>query len=303
MNFDKLYRAIKNPKYVYYYIKTHGQFRNISDEEYIKLFFKYLMGTELNLHNPQTYNEKLQWLKLYDRNPRYTQLVDKYEVREFVKNTIGDEYLIPLYGVYDSYEEIDFNELPKQFVLKPTHTSGNYFICKNKDKINHNKLKTEIDNWINREYFWEHREWPYKNVVPRIICEKLLVQEDNAELRDYRFFCFHGEPKFVTVDFSITDKDKTRRNLYSTEWELLNKEISYPKENRFKVNKPKNFNKMIELSKKLSKDIPHVRVDFYNISGKIYFGEMTFYHQSGYGDIRPEEFNIQMGNWLNLDRI
>ena len=146
------------------------------------------MMEKLNLNNPKTFNEKLQWLKLNDRKPEYKNMVDKYEVRKYIADKIGEEYLIPLLGVWDKFEDIDFEQLPNQFVLKPNHTSGNVFICKDKSKINYEKLKKEVNSWLNRKYYWVHREWPYKNIKPRIICEKYLVDESGVELKDYKLF-------------------------------------------------------------------------------------------------------------------
>lgn len=267
---------------------------------WLKVEYFINLNRNLNIINPKTYNEKLQWLKLYDRKPIYTQLVDKFEVRKYIKNIIGENYLIPLIGVWNEFDEINFEKLPNQFVLKPTHTSGNVFICKDKTSINLVNLKREINGWLKRNYFWEHREWPYKNVKPRIICEILLEQKDGDELRDYRFFCFNGEPKFITVDFSITDKKKTRRNIYDLDWNLLDVEISYPKEKKIVVVKPNKLEEMISLSRRLSANIPHSRIDFYYIENKVIFGEITFYHQSGMGKIYPTEFDLIMGSWIQL---
>src|SRR5690554_6695477 len=174
-------------------------------EIYIKIQYKNYIGKNLNLRNPKTFNEKLQWLKLYDRNPLYTNLVDKYKVREFISQTIGEEYLIPLLGVWDKFDEIDFGELPNKFVLKPNHTSGDVFICKDKTKVNFDELRTKVNAWLEREYYWEHREWPYKNIKPRIFAEKYMVDESGVELKDYKFFCFNGEPKalYVATDRGI----------------------------------------------------------------------------------------------------
>lgn len=292
---------IKNPVYSFNYIISKGNFDNLSDKSYLQLLYKKNMGYPLNLNQPKTYNEKLQWLKLYNHNPLYTQLVDKYEVREYVTKKIGAKYLNTLYGVYDSFEEIDFKNLPEKFVLKATHTSGDFFICEDKSKLDLELLKEKIDNWLNRNYYQLHREWPYKNVKPRIICEKLLVQENNEELRDYRFFCFNGKPRFIAVDFSITRKSKTRRNLYDLNWNLMDESISYPRELNIKLEKPKELEELITLSTKLTEGIPHARVDFYIIKNKIIFGEITFFHQAGMGEIHPESFNLKMGEWINIE--
>lgn len=275
-------------------------FNWMPDKHYLKLVYWGETGGKLDLDNPKTFNEKLQWLKLYNRKPEYVKYVDKYAVRSYIADTIGEDYLIPIWGVYDNVDEIDWHNLPDKFVLKCTHGSGGNIICTDKNKLNIEKAKEKLDSWMMKNWYWFGREWPYKNVKPRIICEQFIEQDDGEELRDYRFFCFNGEPKFITVDFSITNKKKTRRNLYDLHWNLMKEEISYPKELELKVNKPKKLEEMVELSKKLSANIPHVRVDFYYINNKILFGEMTFFHQSGFGEIRPPEFNEQIGNWLQL---
>lgn len=303
MKYETLIKIIKDPLILIGIFNGKGWLKGVSDENYLKWKFKRMHGKELNINNPKTYNEKLQWLKLYDRNPEYTRLVDKYEVRQFVKKTIGEEYLIPLYGTWNDFDDIDFSKLPNQFVLKTTNDSGGVVICKDKKNFNKKKARTKIVKSMKTNYYYSGREWPYKNVKARIICEKLLIQNDGAELRDYRIFCFNGEPKLITVDFSITNKKKTRRNLYDLNWKLLNSEITYPRELKIKVDKPEDLENMIELSKRLSSLIPHARVDFYYIDGKIFFGEITFYHQSGWGIIKPAEFEMTMGDWIKLPKV
>lgn len=274
-----------------------------SDEGQIRKQFKSKMGRDVELNNPVRFNDKLQWLKLYWYDPVATKCADKYEVRKFVSERIGSKYLNELYGVYESLAEIDINKLPHKFVLKGTHGSGFNIVCKDKSEMNWHKEFKKMKRWLRTNYFWSTREWVYKNIRPRIICERYLQQDDGDELRDYRFFCFNGEPKFITVDFSITDKTKTRRNLYALDWLLMNEEISYPKELVIKVKKPEQLHEMIELSKELSGGFPHARIDFYYISKKIIFGEITFFHQSGMGKIKPLRFEEVMGNWLELPDI
>ncbi|QGH36258.1 glycosyl transferase [Gracilibacillus salitolerans] len=296
--FRQLKTALNEPKITLLYILRLKIFRFIPDTLYLKITYKLKTGNKLNLKDPKTFNEKLQYLKLYDRNPIYTQLVDKYEVRKYIVTTIGEEYLTPLLGVYDSFDEIDFSELPNQFVLKCTHDSGGLVICKDKSRLDINAAKEKITKCLKKNYYYIYGEWPYKNVKPRIVCEKYMEDEHGTDLKDYRFFCFNGIPRFIAVDFNITDKSKTRRNLYDLEWNLMNGSISYPRELSEVVPKPIELNKMINLSKILSKNIPHVRVDFYYVNGKVYFGEMTFFHQSGYGKIQPKEFDMEMGEWI-----
>lgn len=277
--------------------------RLISDEQLIRKRFRNRVGRDVDIQQPIKFNDKLQWLKLNWYDQTATKCADKYEVREIVKEKIGGKYLNDLIGVYESVEEIDIDKLPNKFVLKGTHGSGFNIICIDKTSIDWDEKFKEMKRWYRKNYYWQNREPVYKDIKPRILCEEFLVQNDGDELRDYRFFCFNGEVKFITVDFSITDKKKTRRNLYDLQWNLLEAEISYPKEKNIKVNKPEKLEEMIELSKKLSSGFPHARVDFYYIDNRIIFGEITFFHQSGMGIISPEDFEIEMGNWLELPII
>lgn len=272
----------------------------VSDINLVKKQFKKKLGRDLQLANPQKYNDKIQWLKLHWNDPLATICADKFEVRRYVTEKIGAEYLNEIYGVYSSVKEIELDRLPNSFVLKGTHGSGFNIICKEKKNMDWNHEYKKINRWLRRDYYLSKRESVYRGIKPRIICEKFLDQGNDKELRDYRFFCFNGEPKFISVDFSITDKEKTRRNIYDLEWNLMDIEISYKKELHLTVEKPEKLNEMIELSKKLSSNFPHARIDFYYIENRIIFGEITFFHQSGMAKIKPEQFERTMGDWLKL---
>lgn len=293
----KIFAYIKNPAKIVNYFGSKGYLRFLPDRMYLKLIYYARMGRRLDLDHPTTYNEKLQWLKLYDRNPEYTQMVDKYEVREYIKNKIGEEYLVPFYGVYDRFEDIDFDQLPEQFILKCTHDSGGIVICKDKSKLDIPAVKKSINKYLKRNYYYPGREWPYKKVKPRIICEKYMMDEAGAEIKDYKFFCFHGEPKmlFVTSDrendirFDYYDMDFNHQNFTQQD-----KNSDKP------IDKPKCFDKMIELARILSKDIIHIRVDFYEIHGKIYFGELTFFNDSGFRRFEPDIQDTVIGRWIQL---
>ena len=301
----KIREILKNNENI---VRTYDKFKEfyyrhvISDEELIRKKFKKRLGREVELENPIKFNDKLQWLKLNWHDPIATKCADKYEVRKIIKEKIGEEYLNELIGVYESVDEINIDELPEKFVLKGTHGSGFNIICKDKSKMNWDEEFKKMKRWLRKNYYLQNREWVYKDIKPRIICEKFLVQNDSDELKDYRFFCFDGEPKFIAVDFSITDKKKTRRNLYDLQLNLMDEEISYPKELNVKVDKPAKLEEMIDISRKLSSSFPHARVDFYYIDNRIIFSEITFFHQSGMGKISPEEFEIEMGNWLELPK-
>lgn len=296
---SRLLEIIMNPLKIIRPLGSRGFLNWIPDKTYLRLIYRAETGEKLNISNPKKYNEKIQWLKLYNRVPKYTKYVDKYLVRSFIEQKLGTKHLIPLIGVYESAEEIDWDHLPDQFVLKCTHGSGTNIICTDKRELDIEKCKKKLNNWLQKSWFWHGREWPYKNVKPRIICEEYMLDNDE-QLKDYRIFCFNGSPKFITVDFDIIDKTNTRRNLYDLKWNLLEYGITYPRELNYKVSKPKKLDKMLEFSKILSKNIPHVRVDFYSIDEEIYFGEMTFYHQVGLGKIYPEEFEFKMGDWIEL---
>lgn len=291
-------KLIKRPFGLVRILGSRGFLNWMPDKLYLMLVFFGNTGRKLNLQNPITYNEKLQWLKLYDRNPLYTNLVDKYEVRTFISEKIGNEYLIPVIGVYNSAEEINWESLPDKFVLKCTHGSGTNIICLDKSKLNIDLAKEKLNKWMKKSWYWYGREWPYKNVTPRIICEKYMVDESGKELKDYKVFCFNGSPKIIQVDFNRFKGHK--RNLYDTDWNYIHASIQEPTDPNTVIKKPEKLDKMLELARLLSKDFAHVRVDFYSINDRIYFGEMTFYHGAGFQKFTPESLGVKMGNWIKL---
>jgi len=281
-------RALKKAKYM---------LRFMPDKMYIQLYYFAHFRRLADLKNPKTFNEKLNWLKLHDHNALYTRLVDKYEVKEYVAPIIGEEYIIPTLGVWDHFDEIDFDALPNQFVLKCTHDSEGLVIVKDKSKLDKEAAKKKIEEALKYQFYYIGREWPYKNVKPRIIAEKYMEDHVDGELRDYKFFCFDGEPKamFIASDRS---KDATKFDYYDLDFNHLTIKQHYP--NAGEVRKPVTFEKMIELSKILSKGIPHVRVDFYEVDERVYFGELTFYHFSGFMPFQPDEWDRVFGDWLKL---
>lgn len=273
--------------------------RCIPDTIYLKCMYRIVTGKKLDLRHPKTFNEKLQWLKLHDRKPEYTKMVDKYEVRQYIKETIGEEYLIPLVGgPWERFDDIDFSKLPKQFVLKCTHDSGSVVICRDKDNFDIEGVRKKFNKALKGNFFYGGREWPYKNVKPRIIAEKYMVDESGIELKDYKIFNFHGKAKIIEVDYDRFVEHK--RNLYTTQWKYLEVEIQYPTNPQYKIDKPRQLEKMIDLAETLSKGIPYVRTDFYLIDDKILFGEITFYHESGFGTFVPKEWDEVFGNWINI---
>ena len=277
--------------------------RFIPDVVWLKLRFRMRMGRTLNLKNPQTYNEKLQWLKLHNRNPLYTKLVDKYEVRKYVAEKIGEEYLVPLLGVWDKFEDIDFDKLPNQFVLKCTHDSGGLVICKDKAKLDIQAAKKKITRCMKINYYWAFREWPYKNVKPRIIAEKYMEDSVDGELRDYKFFCFSGIAKVLFIATNRCKEDEeTSFDFFDINYKHLDLTNGHPNAKTL-PHKPATFETMKKLSEKLSENFPQVRCDFYEVNGKTYFGELTFAHWGGFVPFNPEEYDLEFGRWIKISEI
>ncbi len=270
----------------------------LPDKLFIQLKFFKNFHRLPNLKHPKTFNEKLQWLKLYDRNPYYTKLVDKYEVKKIVAELIGEQYIIPTLGVWDSAEDIDFEKLPDKFVLKATHDSGRVIICKDKSKLDIAKAREEMAYSLKRDFYALTREWPYKNVPRRIIAEA-FIEDKSGDLKDYKFFCFNGKVEFFKVDFDRFTGHKA--NYYDTNWNILPfEEIVCPSDKSQIHEKPENFDKMIEFAEILAKGLPFSRIDFYNNEGNIYFGETTFFPNSGMGKFNPEEADNKLGALIKL---
>lgn len=272
----------------------------IPDKTYLKIKYRQRMGVKLNLKKPQTFSEKLQWLKLYDRNPDYSKMVDKYEVKKYVSEVIGNEFVIPNLGVWDSFDDIDFDGLPDQFVLKCTHDSGGLVICRDKSSIDHKNARNKIQKSFSRQYFWHGREWPYKSIKPRIIAEKYMEDENAQELVDYKFYCFNGTPRFLYVSQGLENHSTARISYVSLEWE--NMPFIRPDYKPFDELplKPRNFDLMIKIATELSANIPFLRVDLYEVNGKVYFGELTFFPGIGMNKFEPEEWDRRIGEWLEL---
>lgn len=290
--FDKDYRFSVN-NYL-------GFYKLLNDKKYLELLYYRKMNKKIDLENPKTYNEKLQWLKLYDRKPIYTTMVDKYEAKNYVAERIGEEHIIPTLGVWDKFEDIDFDSLPDRFVLKCTHDSGGLVICKDKSEFDYKKAKKKIKKSLKRNYYWSGREWPYKDVKPRIIAEQYMEDAETAELRDYKFFCFNGEAKMIFIATDRQKKDEeTKFDFFDMDYNHLPIVNGHP--NSKKVpQKPKNFEQMRILAEALSDRIPHLRVDFYEVDGNVYFGEMTFFHFSGMVPFEPQEWDEIIGSWIDL---
>lgn len=296
----KLLRFIAHPSQAILYAMDYGVFRWMPDEPYLKLIFRLKMHRRLNLKNPTTFNEKLQWLKLNDRKPEYTTMVDKYAVKQYVASIIGEKYVIPTLGVWDRFDDIDFASLPDQFVLKCTHDSGGLVICRDKGKLNVAEAKKKINRSLKRNYFWTGREWPYKNVIPRIIAEEYMEDETLHELRDYKIFTFNGVAKVLFVASERqSEGTETKFDFFDMEFHHLPFTNGHPNADICPA-KPDTLKIMKELAEKLSDKIPVLRVDFYDVNGDVYFGELTFFHWSGTVPFNPEEWDTIFGNWINL---
>ena len=270
----------------------------LPDRLYLKLLYEARMGQKLNLKNPVTFDEKLQWLKLYDRKNEYTICEDKYEVRNYVAKKLGERYLIPLLGIWNSTDEINLKDLPEQFVLKCTHDSASVCICRNKADFDWNGARNKLRNSLNQNYYKFSREWPYKNILPRIIAEAYMTDESGTELKDYKIYTFGGEPYLIQVDFDRFHNH--RRNLYTTKWEYIDETIEYPKDPNVKIAKPEHLEEMLECSRKLAEGTISLRTDFYSINGKIYFGEITFYQEAGFAHFEHEEYARKLGDQIKL---
>ncbi len=269
----------------------------VEDAEYIGRQYRYYTGRNLDLESPRTFNEKIQYLKLHDRRGIYVQMVDKYEAKRYVAREAGEEYTIPTLGVFRSFDEIEFDSLPDQFVLKCTHDSGSGVVCKDKNTFDKAGAKRILEPALERNYYWKHREWPYKNVRPRIIAEKYL-EEPGGELKDYKFFCFDGKAELIQVDFDRFSGHK--RNLYTTDWAYIDATIQYPNSPEKKLARPEELEGMVWLAEKLSRGIPHVRIDLYYVDKQIYFGEFTFHHGGGYEKFIPGSLEYKLGSCIPL---
>ena len=281
-------------------IKTKAIRMLVPSKFHIKIDYYIRIEKNNNFKNPITFNEKLQWLKLYDRKQEYIKMVDKYEVRKYIAETIGEKYLIPLLGVYNNFDEIDFSIFPDQFVLKCTHDSGGNVICTDKSKFDIDAARKKINNSLKKNYYYHGMEWPYKNVKPRIICEKYMVDESGTDLKDYKFMCFNGKVKCITVCLNRNSKSGLNIDFYDLNWEPMEIVITNLSNSGYKIMKPKNFDKMVEIAEKLSENITFVRVDFYEADGQLYFGELTLYPGSGFEKFIPESYDYLMGCWIQL---
>lgn len=285
---------IKHPKYLLYYIDKLG-IHILNDEKYLKMQYEIVMGKKLNLDNPKTYNEKLQWLKLNDRKPEYTKMVDKSESKKYVSEIIGEQYIIKTLGLYEKFDDIDFDKLPNQFVLKCTHDSGGIVICKDKDKLDKKAAKKKLSKHLTRNYFYKYREYPYKNVKPMIMVEEYMEDKNDEDIKDYKIYCFDGEPK--VIDVCSNRSVKLEQSYFDADWNLINIFEGGSIRNN-NIIKPAHFEEMKDIARSLSKGLKTVRIDLYEINNRVYFSEITFYSNAGMEQFEPEEFNEKMGDMI-----
>ncbi len=301
--FKKVRRYLKSPYYALGddLIKTHPKW--MSDKYFIKVFWKQIMSYPLDLRHPKTFNEKLQWIKLYDRNPLYTDLVDKLKVKQWVAGKIGSEHVIPTLAVYNNVDEIKLEDLPDQFVLKCNHDSGGVVICTDKTHFDFDTAKAKLKKNFDHDFYWDFREWVYKNVERKLFAEKFLENSVEGEskgfpgLRDYKFFCFDGIPKVMYISNDRAEHPTT--DFFDMSFNNLPIYMKDPKSFSLPT-KPALFEEMKEFAKELSKGLRQVRVDFYETKQGVFFGEMTFSHSAGFSEVHPYEWDVRMGDWISL---
>ena len=277
----------------------------LSDPTYVKLRYRFQMGRRLDLKHPQSFQEKLQWLKLYDHNPNYVRMVDKVLAKDYAASILGREYVIPLLGVWKRPEDIDWDGLPRQFVLKTNHSGGNtgVVICKDISVFDKEMAIRHLNGSLKSDIYKNLREWPYKGIQKCVFAEQYMEDEGLGELRDYKFFCFNGEVKALFVATDRQNKgDELKFDFFDADYNHLPIRQGHPN-SLVPPQKPYSFNEMKELAAKLSKGIPHVRVDFYEVNGRPFFGELTFCHFGGMVPFEPEEWDYTFGKWLNINEL
>ena len=289
---------LKTPEKMLLPAGQNGLLKFLPDKTYLQLVFKAETGYTLNLEHPKTYNEKLQWIKINDRNPKYVMLTDKYKVRKYIKDTIGEDYLVPLIGMYKKPEEIPWDNLPNRFVLKCNHASGTNIICKDKSALSVNKVTKQLEAWLKRNAYWGAREWCYKNIEPCIICEEFIETEDGNTPDDYKFMCFNGVPRIIQVHHDRFGNHTL--TYYTPEWKKLDLKRIDAKQSDETVDKPEQLDEMINIAKHLSSEMYFARIDLYCTKGKIYFGEITLYPTGGFSTFTTYDDDLKLGSFLRL---
>ena len=298
-NSEKLIKILKYPSIILVKLDNLNIIR-LSDEKYLKIIYKSFFNKKLDLNDPKTFNEKLQWLKLYDRKDIYTKMVDKYEAKEYISSIIGKEYVIPTLGIYDSFDEIDFSKLPNQFTIKCTHDSGSVIVCKDKKSFSLTIARKKIEKCLKKNYYYTNREWPYKNIKPRIIIEKYLENNNKLPLCDYKFFCFQGSPKYMYISTGLENHATASMSFFDMDYNAVTLKRADYKALDNVPPRPKNYEKMKKFAKVLSKNLPHLRVDFYEIDGQLFVGELTFTTNGGFIPFEEEKWDIKLGDLIKL---
>lgn len=270
----------------------------IPTKPYLKLVYWIKTGKKLNLKNPITFCDKLNWLKLYDLHPEYTELVDKVTVREYVSKKVGKDICFPLLGVWEHYEDIDFETLPERFVLKCNHDSGSVRIVSDKNKINHEELKKFFEFRLKMNPYAIGREYPYREVPPRIFAEKFMIPDGEEDINDFKFFCFNGVPEIM---FVATERNTDCKfDFFDMDFNHIDIQNIHPNSSRI-IKKPQKFEEMKSLARKLSEGMKFVRIDLYEIKGEVYFGEFTFFHAGGFWPLKPEEYEVKYGELISIN--
>jgi len=313
--FQKILKYLKQPSAFFSTLRNKFLFNYFpkmisNDYLYLKFYYRLRTGKKLNLKKPKTFNEKTQWLKLYDRKPEYTEMAGKYSALKYVMQRIGSEYIIPLLGVWDSFSEIDFDKLPNQFVLKCTHDSGGVVICRDKENFDFidkvgtalggmEAIRDKLSRSLKRDYFIKGREWAYKDITPKIIAQQFIKAESNDLLMDYKIFTFNGKPRLIQAHIDRSS-NHLKANFYSPDWVFQDFYIEEINDKAYHIEKPKHIDKMLELAEILAEKMYFLRVDFFYVNDKIYFSEFAFYNWGGFGKIVPESYDELLGTYITL---
>ena len=298
MNFIEF---VKTPRLIIFKIGIKGWIKFLDDKTYLKLMYWAKFGKKLNLDAPVTFNEKIQWLKLHNKKSQYTQMVDKFEAKKYALRILNEDICVPTIAVFDSVDKIDKTKLPEKYVMKCTHDSHSVYVCNDSTHFDFEKAKKNIAKGLRRNYYWTGREYPYKNVKPRIIIEEYLEDSCQPHLLDYKFYIFNGKFKLLSIT-ERKSKHEVYIDFYDSEFNKVHMTWGYPGSGELR-HKPVQYEKMITIAETLAKDIPILRVDFYEVQGRAYLGEMTFFDGSGFDEIDPKEWDIQLGSWIKTNGL
>ena len=302
MNYKRILRAglrfLTDKDYRLLWYLDLFKHKKMDDRRYIEIRYKAIFKKDIDLDHPLTFNEKMQWLKLYNKNPMHSVMVDKYLAKDYVTERIGEQYVAKLLGVWDQVDDIDLTVLPDKFVLKTTHDCGGVVVCKDKATLNLKKTKRFLRKHLKREYFYHCREWPYKNIKPRIIAEEFLADANNEVLPVYKILCFNGKPKIIQT-IQNDKKPNETIDYFDTDWNVLELRQNYPNSPKPLI-RPQKLDEMLEIAEKLAEGTSFLRVDLYSVNGDIYFSEFTFFSDAGFAPFYPETWDKTLGDWIKL---